>query len=52
MPKRRNEHVHNTHMLLPIQIWRALKKRAKEIGCTVTDLVVQALETFLAKKEK
>lgn len=53
MPKRKsNKSIHNTHLLMPEKLWQALKKKAKEVGCTVTDLVVQALELFLVKKEK
>lgn len=42
-----NKNVHNTHLLLPEELWQKLAKRAKKDGCSVTDIIVTAATAYL-----
>jgi predicted DNA-binding ribbon-helix-helix protein len=42
---------HNTHLLLPEDLWRQLEARAVAKSCTVTSLVVEALENYIKRSK-
>ena len=48
--KKKDPTVHNTHLLLPEELWQKLSKRAKRDDNSVTELIVKAAQEFLNKK--
>jgi hypothetical protein len=39
--------VHNTHVLIPKDLYKEAKDRAKEMRLTMTDVIVEGLKMFL-----
>ena len=41
---------HNAHLHIPLGLWEKTKARADELGETVTEVIIDALERFLGTK--
>lgn len=50
MARKLGKDVHNTHLLLPEELWQKLSKRAKKDGSSVTEILIQAATEFFKKK--
>lgn len=49
---KRGGSVHNTHMLLPKELYIKVRELAALEGTTVTRLVVEALDSLLRRRKK